>query len=342
MSQTQTQSLIPNLGIDDKISKSAATSMIQIFSDQLALTLKTYTFGMNVIGPRFYQTHSCLCKQYEKLACLTECSATQIRQLGYRVPTLAEVMKNTHIAPQKADFVDEDSLMKCLLQDHEAFIVFLGREREKIANLPELVIEDFILDQLKAHRIMAWDLRAQLERLEGNMSFAVPTGMTSQHTQSFGQQQQGMMGQQGMGQSPYGTQQGVGMGSQQSYGTMGSQMGTSGQYGQQSTGMERPSQMGSSGMGQTSSMGTSGQFGQPSSTGMGMGQSGMEGYSREQQAWGQPTGMDRPSMGQTSSTGMGQTSGMTGSSTQMGQTSTGPSSSSSSSTGMGQTQQRKF
>lgn len=236
-SNLSTQNSIPNLGMDvEKSIKPAASCLLQLYSDQYALILKTFNFYYNVMGPRFSQIQCLLNTQLEKLECMTEATALQIRSVGFRVPTVSEILKFTKISTPTSDWVDEDNILTAVLKDHEHIVNFVTRDLERFCDtIKEFVIEDFLLDVVKCHRIMAWTVRSHLERLEGHTTARQLFSSSQPHERLgyFQQQQRG-----GWDQGGYGQQGGYGWGPQQQGGWNQQQGGygwgpQQGQYGPQ-------------------------------------------------------------------------------------------------------------
>jgi starvation-inducible DNA-binding protein len=263
---TQVQNLVPKLGIDERVSKGAAESLVQLFADELNLQFKTWNLSYNIVGPRFSQMRELLCENTKCLKEITDNVSIQIRNLGHRVPMVTEVIRMSKIEQPKSDFVDEDYVLQTLLKDHETILQNLFKEQEKLlTQVKEYIVQDFILDVIKQHRKMAWLLRSHLEVIPPSQQ--QQQWGTQQQQQQWGQQQQpwgqerqyqqGQFGQQGQqGQFP---QQGqYGQQGQQGVGTSSIGQSTKQQQGTQKQGqppvqseMQRPSSITGSQSGMT-------------------------------------------------------------------------------------------
>jgi len=327
---TQVQSLVPHLGMDEKVTRSAAESLIQLFADEFALQFKTWNLSYNIVGPRFYQIKEMLCEQTNCLKKLSELTSVQIRNLGVRVPAVTEVLRISKIEPPKSDFVDEDYVINSLLKDHETILQNLMREQDKLlTQVKEYIVQDFILDVIKAHRKMAWTLRSHLEIIPASQQqwgqqygqqqgwqqqqqWGQPSGQQGQWQQGYPQGQQGQYGQ-GMQSGQFGQQ---GQFPQEKSSSSFGQQGQQGQFGQQGQ-QWQPSQQGQFGQ---QPQGQQGQYGQQ---GMQSGQFGQQGQlPQEKSSFGQqgqqfPQGQSsfgqQGQQGQTG-IGMGTTKGATSSS----------------------------
>jgi starvation-inducible DNA-binding protein len=157
----QMQCCVPNIGIDQNGLKISLEGLLQSYADQFTLKAKLHNYKYNVNGPRFTQLSKFFELQCCAVATLLESTAEMIRGNGARVPSVQEALKVAKISEIKCDWIDEDTMLKELLQDQERFIQFLTSIRQKISADP--VVEDFVLDLIKCYRKMAWKTRSHLE-----------------------------------------------------------------------------------------------------------------------------------------------------------------------------------
>jgi starvation-inducible DNA-binding protein len=173
MSQIQIQCCVPNLGIDETASKTAGEILLNLLSNQLALGVKLNNYAFNTNGPRYTQLALFFCEQAKELKCLADCTAEQIRTLGIRVPTVVEILGMTSVGANPTDWYDENSILKDCLREQEKVIQSVTSDRQKVSNVKEFVIENFLIDAIKSHRKLAWKTRAHIEH-------AHPSAMSGQ------------------------------------------------------------------------------------------------------------------------------------------------------------------
>lgn len=154
----------PNIGISDKNLQAVANLLNILLADEFALYVKTRNAHWNVTGDNFSELHKFFEEQYEELDDIMDEVAERARMLGhFSIGTLNDIVKNTRLTENKADFGSQNELVGGLLDDHETIIRALRNEIEKVGNdYKDLGTSDFMTGILKHHEKMAWMLRAYL------------------------------------------------------------------------------------------------------------------------------------------------------------------------------------
>ncbi|WP_126974379.1 Dps family protein [Gynurincola endophyticus] len=135
----------------------------QILADEQLLLLKTRRAHWNVEGPDFHAMHLFFEKQYNELDEWVDQIAERVRMLGhYSVGTMNEYLSMTHILESEMDGTHSSVLIKDLLINHEAIIVYIKSILDEIEKLKDQGTEDFLVGLLQAHEKMSWMLQAHL------------------------------------------------------------------------------------------------------------------------------------------------------------------------------------
>lgn len=154
----------PNIGISDKNLQAVANLLNTLLADEFTLYVKTRNAHWNVTGDNFNELHKFFEEQYEQLDDIMDEVAERARMLGhFAIGTLNDIMKNTRLTENKADYGSQNALVRGLLDDHETIIRALRNEIEKVGNdYKDLGTSDFMTGIMERHEKMAWMLRAYL------------------------------------------------------------------------------------------------------------------------------------------------------------------------------------
>jgi len=152
------------IGIKPEHSVQVADALNKLLSDEHVLYIKTRNAHWNVEGPDFAAVHKFFESQYDELEEVIDQVAERIRAIGhYAVGTMEDYLKLTQLNEKSHEKNDSLSLIKDLLNDHEAVIISLRENINRFADeLHDLGSSDFITGLMESHEKMAWMLRAHL------------------------------------------------------------------------------------------------------------------------------------------------------------------------------------
>jgi len=152
------------IGIKPENSVQVADALNKLLSDEHVLYIKTRNAHWNVEGPDFAAVHKFFESQYDELEEVIDQVAERIRAIGhYAVGTMEDYLKLTQLNEKSHEKNDSLSLIKDLLNDHEAVIISLRENINRFADeLHDLGSSDFITGLMESHEKMAWMLRAHL------------------------------------------------------------------------------------------------------------------------------------------------------------------------------------
>ena len=152
------------IGIKPENSVQVADALNKLLSDEHVLYIKTRNAHWNVEGPDFAAVHKFFESQYDELEEVIDQVAERIRAIGhYAVGTMEDYLKLTQLNEKSHEKNDSLSLIKDLLNDHEAVIISLRENINRFADeLHDLGSSDFITGLMETHEKMAWMLRAHL------------------------------------------------------------------------------------------------------------------------------------------------------------------------------------
>ena len=152
------------IGIKPENSVQVADALNKLLSDEHVLYIKTRNAHWNVEGPDFAAVHKFFESQYDELEEVIDQVAERIRAIGhYAVGTMEDYLKLTQLNEKSHEKNDSLSLIKDLLNDHEAVIISLRENINRFADeFHDLGSSDFITGLMESHEKMAWMLRAHL------------------------------------------------------------------------------------------------------------------------------------------------------------------------------------
>ena len=153
-----------SIGIKPKDLAEVAQSLNKLLADEHVLYIKTRNAHWNVEGPDFHAQHKFFEEQYIQLETIIDDVAERIRSLGhYAEGTMEGFLKLTHLTEITRTKNDGQVFINGLLKDHEALIIHLRKNINRIGNeWNDLGTSDFITGLMETHEKMAWKLRAHL------------------------------------------------------------------------------------------------------------------------------------------------------------------------------------
>lgn len=152
------------IGLEPKKAESIAEVLSSLLADEFVLYAKTRNAHWNVQGPDFHTVHLYFETLYHELETYIDDVAERIRQIGHYAPaTLQEYLELTHLTEQRIEKNDSLSFIKDLLSDHEATIIFLRENIDKIEEEYDFGTSDFLTTLMEKHEKTAWMLRSHLK-----------------------------------------------------------------------------------------------------------------------------------------------------------------------------------
>lgn len=152
------------IGLEPKKAESIAEVLSSLLADEFVLYAKTRNAHWNVQGPDFHTVHLYFETLYHELETYIDDVAERIRQIGHYAPaTLREYLELTHLTEQRIEKNDSLSFIKDLLSDHEAIIIFLRENIDKIEEEYDFGTSDFLTTLMEKHEKTAWMLRSHLK-----------------------------------------------------------------------------------------------------------------------------------------------------------------------------------
>jgi len=153
-----------NTGLDARQRSGVVELLEQLLADEHVLYVKTRNYHWNVTGPRFHDLHKFFEGQYEEIAERIDEVAERIRALGEVAPgSMAAFVKSARLKEHTGAVPDADTMIRNLLEDHEAVIRSL---RTDLATANEkhgdAGTSDFLTGLMEDHEKTAWMLRAHL------------------------------------------------------------------------------------------------------------------------------------------------------------------------------------
>src|ERR1700761_598774 len=150
------------IGIKAESRKAVSDELVKLLADEFVLYTKTRNAHWNVVGPDFHSKHLFFESQYEQLDETMDSVAERLRQLGHYAPaTLQSFLQLTHLTEKLGEKNDSMGFIKELVMDHEAIIVFIRENINRVANdYGDAGTSDFLTGLMEEHEKMAWMLRA--------------------------------------------------------------------------------------------------------------------------------------------------------------------------------------
>ena len=153
-----------NIGISDKNLQAVANILNTLLADEFTLYVKTRNAHWNVTGDNFHELHKFFEEQYEQLDEIMDEVAERVRMLGhFSIGSLNDIVKNTRLTENKAEYGSQNKLIKGLLDDHETIIRAVRKDIDKVASdYKDAGTSDFLTGLMESHEKMAWMLRSYL------------------------------------------------------------------------------------------------------------------------------------------------------------------------------------
>src|SRR6185503_9579714 len=125
----------PNIGIKPENLTAVAHLLNGILADEFLLYTKTRNAHWNVEGPDFHAQHKFFEEQYSQLETIIDDVAERIRSLGhYAEGTMEGFLKLTHLTEMTRAKNDSQSFINGLLKDHEAIIIQVRENINRMGN----------------------------------------------------------------------------------------------------------------------------------------------------------------------------------------------------------------
>ena len=151
-----------NIGLDDNSITESAKILNSILADEYVLYTKVRNFHWNVKGPHFNDLHKFFEELYEELNGAIDEIAEKVRMLGCKaLGSLDEMLSNASLKESK-DELDSNAMITELLNDYETLIKKIREDIEKIDDLDNVGVEDFLTGLLQDHEKRAWMLRSMM------------------------------------------------------------------------------------------------------------------------------------------------------------------------------------
>lgn len=151
----------PNIGIAEKDLNAVVDLLSNGLSNEVMLYTKTRKFHWNVFGESFMEFHKLFEAQYKELEEAIDEIAERINKLGGKtIGTFKEFSERATIKESPGEYPDSMSMVKELLQDHEAIIQQLRKDVDDCADkYNDSGTSDFLTQKMEDHESIAWTLR---------------------------------------------------------------------------------------------------------------------------------------------------------------------------------------
>ena len=133
----------------------------QILADSYALYFKTQNYHWNVEGIEFRSLHLLFEEQYDDLAKSLDEIAERIRVLGFKVPTLLNLIKFASISEPDPNAIANE-MLKSLVKDQEIIINALYKGLKIAQAENDEGTADIIIGRIKAHEKNKWMLKSSI------------------------------------------------------------------------------------------------------------------------------------------------------------------------------------
>jgi starvation-inducible DNA-binding protein len=160
--QMDKQMELINTGLNEDYRRGVVDMLNRLLADEHVLYIKTRNYHWNVTGPRFHSLHIFLEEQYNELAETIDEVAETARQFGgFAFGTMTEFLRESRLAEHPGRVPDEDTMLRDLLEDHQAIIRALRHDIDRSDEEYKAAdAADFLTAVLEKHNKMAWMLRA--------------------------------------------------------------------------------------------------------------------------------------------------------------------------------------
>lgn len=153
-----------NIGLTRENREQLTVMLDTILADLSLLYVKTRKYHWNVTGSLFQPLHALFEEQYAELAEMADAIAERSRMLGGRpIGTLQGFLAQTRLAEEPGKHPDADTMMRTLLEDHGSLINYLRQDIGRcLDEFDDEGTADLLIGTLRAHEMMAWQLRSTL------------------------------------------------------------------------------------------------------------------------------------------------------------------------------------
>lgn len=153
------------IGIKPENTVKVADILNKLLSDEHVLYIKTRNAHWNVESHDFAAIHKFFECQYTQLEAIIDQVAERIRCIDhYAVGTMKDYLKLTQLNEESREKNDSISYIKDLNCDHEAVIIELRENINRIANdFHDMGTSSFMSGLMETHEKMAWMLRSHLK-----------------------------------------------------------------------------------------------------------------------------------------------------------------------------------
>ncbi|KAL6063823.1 hypothetical protein QOT17_011317 [Balamuthia mandrillaris] len=161
------QSIKPNIGLDERECHECGDILSKLSADQWVLATKSFNYKHNVLGKRREMLKDLFEVLAKNFLLFNELTCKELRNLGFRVPHIPEMLHLTRISPGvrgQSKWPDADQQVQILLEDLERVIQMLNRDCMRLdkSNIaPD--VKDFLECTIRNHKEMAKKLRCHLE-----------------------------------------------------------------------------------------------------------------------------------------------------------------------------------
>ena len=162
--ESKFQSMKPHIGISEQHLAEISQLLSRVLADEFVLYTRTLNAHWNLEGPDFHSMHLLFKSQYNELAEIVDTIAERIRMLGHYAPaTLKQFLELTHLTEQTREKHDSKGFIKELLNDHENIIINIRAQINRLAGqLKDSGTTGYLTDLTEYHEKAAWMLRSHL------------------------------------------------------------------------------------------------------------------------------------------------------------------------------------
>ena len=156
--------MLPKIGLTESQLNKAATILTTVLADEMLLYIKTRKYHWNVSGESFMELHQLFEAQYTELEKLIDEVAERINKLGSQtIGSMQEFIAQTRLK-EDVKYPAQKAMLKNLLDDHEALIVYLRKDVDVVTEkIKDVVTADFLTGLMEKHETIAWKLRRYLK-----------------------------------------------------------------------------------------------------------------------------------------------------------------------------------
>lgn len=156
--------LQPKIGMPDKDRLAVARIFQVTLADLYVMYVKLRNFHWNVQGANFKEYHVMFEDQFNLVIQEIDDTAELVRQYGYAsLGSMKEFTTNCRLFEQEGTFLDAESMLQSILDDHESFIRNAHVDADTLVDkYKDIVGQNFMVDLITKHMKMAWFIRATL------------------------------------------------------------------------------------------------------------------------------------------------------------------------------------